>query len=152
MSDAAPRAARHLEVVEAPLDLDALQAAVADPRAGAIASFLGTVRSPNRGRTVHDIVYEGYDAMIRAEMERIADDAEARHGLTGVAIAHRLGRCLPGEASIAIVACSPHRDAAFDAVRELLNAAKARLPVWKHETDEEGPHWVEGQVVDTARL
>lgn len=144
--------ARVLGVTDEPLDLAALIAAVADPRSGAVASFLGTVRSPNRGRIVHGIDYEGYGAMIDAELARIADDLQARYGLLGLAMQHRLGPHAPGDASIALVACSPHRDAAFDACREALEACKARLPVWKHEHDEDGAHWVEGSVVDDARL
>lgn len=143
---------RVLGTTHAPLDLGALTSAIADARSGAIASFLGTVRSPNEGRRVDGIDYEGYEGMIASELVRIADDLHARHGVLGLALVHRLGPCLPGEASIAIVACSAHRDAAFDACREGLNECKARLPVWKHEHDEEGPRWVEGQVVDRSAL
>lgn len=135
-----------------PLDVGALASEVGDARSGAIASFVGTVRSPNHGREVFWIDYEGYDAMIDAELARIANELRETFPLLGLALAHRLGRCLPGEASIAIVACSPHRDAAFDACREALERCKARLPIWKHESDEGGEHWVDGRVVDEARL
>lgn len=135
-----------------PLDVRALSAEVGDARSGAIASFVGTVRSPNRGREVFWIDYEGYDAMIDAELGRVANELREAFPLLGLALAHRLGRCLPGEASIAIVACSPHREAAFDACREALERCKARLPIWKHESDETGAHWVDGRVVDEARL
>jgi len=135
-----------------PLDLSTLSSEVGDARSGAIASFVGTVRSPNLGREVFWIDYEGYDAMIQAELERIASELRAAFPLLGLALAHRLGRCLPGEASIAVVACSPHRAAAFDACREALERCKARLPIWKHESDETGAHWVDGRVVDEARL
>ncbi len=151
MSNEAPYL-EHLGVTHAPLELNPLIAEIADATSGAIASFLGTVRSPNHGRTVHAITYEGYEAMIQAELRRIADELRQRHGLHGLAMVHRLGRCLPGEASIAIVACTPHRDAAFDACREALNACKARLPIWKHEEDEDGSHWVDGAVVEAAQL
>lgn len=143
---------RVLGTTYAPLDLAALIASIADARSGAIASFLGTVRSPNHGRRVDGIDYEGYESMIASELASIADALHERHGVQGLAMVHRLGPCAPGEASIAIVACSAHRDAAFDACREGLDACKARLPVWKHEHDEDGPRWVEGSVVDTSQL
>lgn len=143
---------RVLGTTHAPLDLSALISSIADERSGAIASFLGTVRSPNHGRRVDGIDYEGYERMIGSELARIADELHERHGLLGLAMVHRLGPCAPGEASIAIVACSAHRDAAFEACREGLNACKARLPVWKHEHDEDGPRWVEGSVVETSKL
>lgn len=143
---------QRLGVTRDPLDLPRLIEHVADPRSGAVASFLGTVRSPNRGRTVHAIDYEGYEAMIDAELGRIAQELRDAYPLLGLAMVHRLGRCLPGEASIAIVACTPHRAASFDACRDALDACKARLPVWKHEEDEEGVHWVDGNVVESATL
>lgn len=152
MTTAAPPYHEHLGVSHAPLDLDALIRAVADARSGAVASFLGAVRSPNRGRTVHAIDYQGYEAMAEAELGRIAAELREAFPLLGLAMVHRLGRCAPGEASIAIVACSPHRDAAFDACREALERCKARLPIWKHEEDDRGAHWVDGRVVEDARL
>ena len=142
----------HLGLTREPLDLAPLIDDVADARSGAVASFLGTVRSPNRGRAVHRIDYQGYDAMVEAELERIAAELREAHRLLGLAIVHRLGVCLPGEASIAIVASSPHREAAFDACRDALERCKARLPIWKHEADEDGDHWVAGHVVEDARL
>ncbi len=147
-----PTFRQRLLLTRDPLDIGALSAEVGDARSGAVASFLGTVRSPNRGREVFWIDYEGYDAMIEAELARIANELRDAFPLLGLALAHRLGRCLPGEASIAIVACSPHREAAFDACREALERCKARLPIWKHESDESGAHWVDGRVVDEARL
>ena len=139
---------RSLGTTNDTLDLSLLVAAVATPAAGAVATFLGTVRTPNGGRTVAWIEYEGYAAMIHAEMDRIANEQASRHGLTGMAIWHRLGRCLPGEASIAIVACSPHRDAALAAVKEALTTCKERLPVWKLERTDAGDAWVDGSVVE----
>ncbi len=152
MSPDAPAYRERLGVTHEPLDLGALISEVADARSGAVASFLGTVRSPNHGRTVHAIDYQGYEAMAESELARIAAELRDAFSLLGLAMVHRLGRCAPGEASIAIVACSPHRDAAFDACREALERCKARLPIWKHEEDERGAHWVEGRVVEDARL
>lgn len=152
MAGAGPIHREHLALTDAPIDIGTLIEAVADARSGAVASFLGTVRSPNRGRTVRDIDYHAYREMAEAELRRIGAELRDEHALLGLAIVHRLGRCLPGAASIAIVACSPHRDAAFDACRDALERCKARLPIWKHETDDEGEHWVEGRVVDEARL
>lgn len=135
-----------------PLDVAASIAAVATPASGAVASFLGTVRTPNAGHDVAWIDYEGYTSMIHAEMQRIAAEQVALHRLSGLAIRHRLGRCLPGEASIAIVACSRHRTAALDAVRDTLEACKARLPIWKLERTDDGDRWVEGTTLDDATI
>src|SRR5437764_5888722 len=48
---------------EEPLDHDAVVREVADDRAGAIATFVGTTRSESRGRTVLYLEYEAYEGM-----------------------------------------------------------------------------------------
>lgn len=116
------------------------------PSHGAQAYFVGTVRSPNMGKVVHAIDYEGYEPMARREMLGAAEQARARHGTDlRIYIVHRLGRLLPGEASILIGVASPHRRAALEACDFLIEHLKVHLPVWKHEHDEDGEHWVSGQ-------
>ena len=51
---------------------------------------------------------------------------------------HRLGDVPVGEASVAIAAASPHRDAAFDAARTALERLKRETPIWKHESYADG--------------
>jgi molybdopterin synthase catalytic subunit len=47
-----------------------------------------------------------------------------------------------GEASVAIVAAAPHRDAAFDAARYAIDETKARAPIWKAERFTDGKVWI----------
>lgn len=122
-----------LELTRERLEVGGLVAAVTEPACGAVASFLGSVRSPNHGKLVEYIDYQGYDAMAEAELRRIASELRARHELGRIAIVHRLGRLAPGEVSLAIVVASAHRGAALDACREALELVKARLPIWKYE-------------------
>ena len=51
-----------------PIDLGAVIAEVADERAGAIATFLGTTRIESRGRTVVHLEYEAYEGMAEKVM------------------------------------------------------------------------------------
>ncbi|MBX5473427.1 MAG: MoaD/ThiS family protein, partial [Thermoleophilia bacterium] len=53
-------------IVEGPLDLGAAVAEVADEDAGAIATFVGTVRRRSRGRDVIHLEYEAYEEMAEA--------------------------------------------------------------------------------------
>jgi MoaE-MoaD fusion protein len=117
---------------------------VSSPDYGAIASFLGTVRSPNAGEAVEYIDYEGYEGMIRSQMERLAQELRYDFDLGRIVFAHRLGRMYPGEASIAIFISSKHRKDALSACEHAINRAKELLPVWKHEASTSGKHWVEG--------
>ena len=75
-----------------PIDLEAVVAEVADERAGAIATFVGTTRVQSRGRTVVHLEYEAFEGMAEQEMGRIAEDLLRRYDLVGVAITHRVGR------------------------------------------------------------
>ena len=111
---------------------------------GAVASFLGTVRSPNAGEVVQYIDYEGYESMIYTQMKVVTNLLRERFDLGHIVLAHRLGRLQPAEASIAIVISSKHRKEALLACHEGINLAKERLPVWKHEITDSGSSWVKG--------
>lgn len=115
------------------------------PEYGAQAYFVGTVRSPNAGKEVEYIEYEGYAPMAERVMREAAAIARERHGELAVWTEHRTGRLEPGEASILIGVGSPHRRAALEACDFLIEHLKLALPVWKLEGDEDGEHWVKGQ-------
>lgn len=137
---------RHLlEVRAEPIELAPLVAAASAPAWGAVASFVGSVRSPNHGNTVHYIDYEGYEPMMIAEMGRLVEEVAARHAVGRCVIVHRLGRLRPGEVSLAVVVASAHRAAALRACEELVEGLKARLPVWKYEVDASGGTYVAGR-------
>jgi len=125
-------------VVHGPLALDRLISQVAAPEHGATASFLGTVRAgPDDGPVVR-IEYSAYEAMLDEEFGRITLDAQQRWPDIAVAAQHRLGEIPLGEASIAIAVAAPHRAAALDACRFVIEACKQRLPVWKREVLADG--------------
>lgn len=137
----------HLFVTEGVLDLAHLHAlAVADPY-GAVASFVGTVRSPNLEQEVDYIDYEGYEAMILTQMKVVANELRGRFDVGKIVVSHRLGRLKPSEASIAIVISSKHRRAALEATHACIDRIKELLPVWKREVTSLGEAWVEGQSV-----
>ncbi len=136
---AAPAA---ITVTDAPLDLGAVVARVSQPGAGAIASFLGTVRDRTGERDVRHLDYEVYEEMAEKELRQIAEDVSERHGLLAIAIAHRSGRCEVGEATVAIACASPHRAEAFAACREAIDTLKERAPIWKKEHYVDGASWV----------
>jgi molybdopterin synthase catalytic subunit len=72
----------------------------------------------------------------------IADEIATRFGVDRLAIVHRLGKVPLGEVSIAVVAVSPHRDAAFEAARYAIDETKARAPIWKAEQFADGHVWL----------
>jgi molybdopterin synthase catalytic subunit len=141
-----------LSIGSAPLALEPLVAAVsrgeAGGRDGAVATFLGLVRNHHQGRRVLYLEYEAYEPLARNTIERIAGEAAARWPGTRLALHHRIGRVDIGEASVAIVAASPHRAEAFAACRYAIERVKQILPVWKREFFEDGDHWIEGATAD----
>jgi molybdopterin synthase catalytic subunit len=124
----------HVAVRDEPLSLDELAARVRDPRAGAVVTFSGVTRE------VEALDYEAYAEMASEEMGRIVAAAIARHALCAAAAEHRVGRVPLGEASVIVATSAPHRAEAFAGAREIIDAIKARAPIWKREEGE----WVEG--------
>jgi molybdopterin synthase catalytic subunit len=57
---------------------------------------------------------------------------------------HRIGSLRIGDVAVAVVAAAPHREEAFAACREGIEAIKARVPIWKREHGPDGAVWVEG--------
>lgn len=150
---------RILEIVEGPLSrtiLADLEDRLATPEDGAVVGFLGRTRvSPgtpapgqeseaarHAGRSVESLSYEAHDSMALGVLGAIADEIEERFGVARVAIVHRTGDVPLGEASIAVVAVAPHRDAAFRAARYAIDETKARAPIWKAERFSDGHVWI----------
>ena len=123
-------------VTTEPLSLDELAAAVRDPRAGAVVTFSGVTRD------VAQLDYEAYAEMAGPKIAEIVAAAIERHGLCAAAARHRIGVVPLSEPSVIVAASAPHRDAAFTGAREIIDAIKARAPIWKKEEGE----WVEGTV------
>jgi molybdopterin synthase catalytic subunit/molybdopterin converting factor small subunit len=125
-----------------PLDLGAAVAEVADERAGAIATFVGTTRVESRGRTVVHLEYEAYEGMAERVMEELSASLQERYSLCAVAIHHRVGRVGIGEQSVVIAVSAPHRQDALAACRDAIDTLKERVPLWKKEVYEGGEEWI----------
>ncbi len=141
----------HSVLTHDPLDVPALIQTVAGPANGAVLVFLGVVREQAEGRPVSGMRYEAYEPMARSELDRIVEQAESRFDVSAVTAAHRLGDLGLEEASLAIAVSSPHRPAAYEASRWVLEEIKLRLPVWKHEHYTDGSSaWVPGSPLEPA--
>jgi molybdopterin synthase catalytic subunit len=125
-----------------PLDLRAAVAEVESVDAGAVATFVGTVRRRSRGRTVLRLEYEAYEEMAEQMLRTLAGELKAKHGLCEVAIHHRVGPVDAGEQSVVIAVSAPHRAAALDACREAIDTLKETIPLWKKEIYEDGAEWI----------
>ena len=126
-----------------PLDLPALAREVTSADRGALASFVGMVRDHHAGRMVLGLEYSAYGPMAEARCAEIVADAE-RQWPVRVALAHRIGALVVGDAAVIVVAASAHRAPAFDACRWVIEAVKAEVPIWKRERYVDGTEaWVD---------
>ena len=139
----------HIAIVDEPIDVAGLFARVADHRAGAVTSFVGTVRctsgAVDRDGAVELLEYEAYEPMAIAECARILDEVQARFKICKVAVEHRIGRLSLGEIAVAIVVATPHRATAFEACRFIIEELKQRVPIWKKEVFADGAAWVDNR-------
>jgi MoaE-MoaD fusion protein len=150
---------RILELRDAPFDagiLGELTDRLASAEDGAAVAFLGRTRvtpgTPAPGqeaeaarhadRQVESLEYEAHESMALAVLGDIADEIAVRFGVERVAIVHRTGDVPLGAVSIAVVAVSPHRAAAFEAARYAIDETKARAPIWKAERFRDGHVWI----------
>jgi MoaE-MoaD fusion protein len=125
-----------------PLDVSRVIAEASSDDAGAVATFVGTVRRQSRGREVVRLEYEAFAEMAEPMLRTLAADLSARHGLSSVAIHHRVGPVDVGEASVVIAVSAPHRAAALDACREAIDTLKETIPLWKKEIYADGEEWI----------
>jgi len=153
------RPSRILELRPAPLpaclghDLADRLATAAD---GAVVIFEGRARSTpgapapgeeaeavrHAGQPVLALEYEALEPLVLRVLDEIADSAAERFGVERLAIVHATGEVPLGALSVVVVACAPHRDAAFAAARLAMDETKARAPIWKAERFADGHVWV----------
>ena len=129
-------------LTEDPIDLAAVVAEVEDERAGANATFVGTVRAQSRGRQVVRLEYEAYEGMAENVMADLAGQLRERYDLCAIAITHRVGVCEIGEASVVIAVSAPHRQDALAACKDAIDTLKETVPLWKKEVYEGGEEWI----------
>ncbi|KAH8885679.1 Molybdopterin biosynthesis MoaE [Thozetella sp. PMI_491] len=128
----------YVGLTSAHLNAQAIIDKVRSPQAGAIVLFAGTTRDSFDGKPVKELQYSSYQPLALRSMMAIAKAVQAKHGLKGIAIIHRLGVVPIGEESILIAVSSPHRQAAWRAGEETLEEVKATVEVWKREEFEHG--------------
>jgi len=121
-----------------PIDVANVLQHVQRAEAGAVVLFLGTTRQFTAGRETVELAYEAYREMAEKELCRLEAEARERWPLVACAVVHRVGVVLVGEPSVAVAVSSPHRDAAFEAGRWLIDSLKETAPIWKQE------RWADG--------
>jgi len=111
--------------------------------AGAVVSFLGTVRDFSRGKQVTRLDFERYPGMAEGELGRLEKDAMEKFDILECLVIHRWGEIGVNGNIVLILVAGAHRGPAFDACRWTIDELKKRVPIWKNEYTSDGSRWVE---------
>ncbi|MFL5327698.1 MAG: molybdenum cofactor biosynthesis protein MoaE [Gemmataceae bacterium] len=132
-----------IELTTEAIDAGKLAAHVNRTDCGAIVTFLGTVRDITGDVQTAALEYEAHSELAEKMLETIELETRKRWPVRAVAIIHRLGCMVPGEASVGIAVSSPHRADAFAACHFIIDRIKVDVPIWKRELSPEGAaRWV----------
>lgn len=128
------------------LDPARLLSQVSAPNCGGIVVFVGEVREMDEGRRVAALEYQAYASLAEEQLRSVGGEALARWPEARIALEHRVGRLVVGEASVVVAVACPHRAEAFECARYLIDRVKEAIPIWKREEgeDEGGVRWLEG--------
>ena len=130
------------EITAEQLSIDEVIGRLADPGAGAVATFVGVVRGETDGREVDHLEYEAYPEMAEEALRRLGGEIRARWStVRQVAIVHRVGRLEIGETAVVIAISAAHRPELFDALRYSIDRLKEFVPIWKKEVWVDGSEW-----------
>jgi molybdopterin synthase catalytic subunit len=120
----------------------------ANPKVGAVASFVGLVRDVNEGAAVAQMTLEHYPGMTEKAIAGIVEQAQRRWDVIDCTVIHRTGTLNPTDQIVLVVIASAHRGDAFAACEFIMDYLKTRAPFWKKEQTPQGARWVEAREVD----
>ncbi|MGH8778695.1 molybdopterin synthase catalytic subunit MoaE [Paraburkholderia sp.] len=123
-----------------------------DPKIGAVACFVGTVRDLNDGSAVDAMELEHYPGMTEKSLEHIVDVARERWPGIDVLIVHRVGKLVPLDQIVLVATTSAHRGDAFASCEFVMDYLKTQAPFWKKEKTAHGERWVDARTTDDAAL
>ena len=132
-----------IQITRAAIDHASLTEQVRSTSAGAVVTFLGTVRELTDGRRTLALEYEAYPEMAQRKLAELADEDRRRWPIEKLAVVHRVGRLELGDISVAVALSCPHRHQAFEACRFLIDRVKDVVPIWKKDIWSDGSsQWV----------
>ena len=132
-----------IKITAEPIDYAAVTDLVRSPLAGAVCTFLGTVREFTGDRRTVALAYESYPEMALKKMAELEEEARRRWPVIELALVHRVGNLELGEVSVAVAVSCPHRNESFEACRWLIDTLKQVVPIWKKEIWADGnEEWV----------
>lgn len=141
---------KQFEIVEKPINVQEVIDKVIWANAGAVNSFIGTVREMTQQKRTTYLKYEAYIPMAEKQLNKIGQEIQERWPEARTAITHRIGSLAISEVAVVIAISTPHRAEAFEASRYAIERIKEIVPIWKKEHWEDGETWVGDQLEKQA--
>lgn len=143
---------KNYSITEEKIDVQTLIDLVTHPNAGAICTFIGTVRELTKGKKTLYLEYQAYAEMAEKKLRQIGEEIQEKYSQALVAIVHRVGRLEISDIAVAIAVSTPHRADSFEASRYAIERIKEMVPIWKKENWENGESWIGDQKEQNAYL
>jgi molybdopterin synthase catalytic subunit len=138
------------EISQEPINTQSVIDKVVQREAGAITTFIGTVRELTHGKKTLYLVYESYEPMAVKKLEQIGQEIEEKWSGSKVAITHRVGKLDITDIAVVIAVSTPHRADSYEANRYAIERIKQIVPIWKKEHWEDGQEWIGDQLEKVA--
>ncbi|WP_100404976.1 molybdenum cofactor biosynthesis protein MoaE [Bacillus solitudinis] len=138
------------EITKDEISIEVIVKKVTHPHAGAINTFIGTVRELTKGKRTLYLAYEAYESMAEKKLKQIGDEIIEKWSDARVAITHRIGKLEISDIAVGIAVSTPHRNDSYEASRYAIERIKEIVPIWKKEHWEDGEKWIGDQLENTA--
>ncbi|MRX71608.1 molybdenum cofactor biosynthesis protein MoaE [Bacillus lacus] len=136
---------KQYEVTDQPISVEETVSKVMSRNAGAITTFIGTVRELTNGKKTLYLQYEAYQSMAEKLLQDIGRDISERWPGARAAISHRTGILQISDIAVVIAVSTPHRKEAYEANAYAIEKIKELVPIWKKEYWENGESWIGDQ-------
>ncbi|MBM7690617.1 molybdopterin synthase catalytic subunit [Peribacillus deserti] len=133
------------EITRNAIDIQEVIDKVISRNAGAVTTFIGTVREMTYGKKTLYLYYEAYETMAVKKLEGIGREIKERWPESITAITHRVGKLEITDTAVVIAISTPHRNDAYEANRYAIERIKEIVPIWKKEIWEDGEEWIGNQ-------
>lgn len=141
---------KHYWITDTFIDIEHVVNKVVRPEAGAINTFIGTVREFTKGKRTLYLNYQAYVPMAEKMLTQIGDEIKGKWPEARCAIAHRIGELAVSDIAVVIAVSTPHRADSYDASRYAIERIKEIVPIWKKENWEDGEEWIGNQTETKA--
>jgi molybdopterin synthase catalytic subunit len=133
---------RLVDLRATPLDVAEVLDAVGDDASGGVTLFVGRVRDHDGGQGVTGLDYSAHPSALE-RLEEVCRRVAGEYDVHALAAVHRTGTLAIGDIAVIVATATAHRGTSFEATRALIDTLKAEVPIWKHQSFDNGSdEWV----------